>query len=315
MEADIRKIAIGCAIAAAGAGASVWNYRRYIPRPEKLGNQEYSYEIQKKRISAGEKTLYGELLLPKKKDSVSTADRGGQNKLSQADGGSREKFPLVICSHGFGSSYKLTKNMIGKALAMSGYAAFCFDFYGGSNKSRSGGTMMDMSIMTEKEELLAVVEAAKSFPDIDAERIYLLGESQGGMVSALAAAECADDIRALILYYPAFCIPDDAHAKFKDKDSIPEVTQAFSFKSKVSRRYYEDAWDLDVYSEIAKYHGPVLIMHGDRDDIVPMRYGEEAAKAYENAEFVKFPGEIHGFYGRGKRKAAEVSYRFLESNR
>ncbi len=291
------KIMIGAAAVAAGIGVSVWNYRRFIPRAAALGSRACKYTTEKKQIPFGEKSLYGELLMPQ-----TAGEARWQNN----------KVPLVICSHGFGSSYRLTKKMIGTSLAMSGYAAFCFDFYGGSEKSRSGGSMMNMSIMTEKEELLAIIEAAKKFPDIDTKRIYLLGESQGGMVSALAAAECSEDIHALILYYPAFCIPDDAHAKFTSVEAIPEVTQAFSFRFKISRKYYTDAWDLDVFREITKYHGPVLIMHGDHDDIVPMRYGEEAAKAYENAEFVRFPGEIHGFYAKGKRKAAEMSYQFLQ---
>ena len=39
-------------------------------------------------------------------------------------------------------------------------------------------------------------------------RIYLLGSSQGGLVSALLADECPEDFAGMVLFYPAFNIPE-----------------------------------------------------------------------------------------------------------
>ncbi len=272
---------------------SLWNYRRFMPKPIPLSEKKYKVITKELCIPVNGKTLYGELLLPE---------------------GVKGKLPTVICCHGFGSSYKLCKNLIGKALAMSGYAAYCFDFYGGSKKSRSGGTMLEMSILTEKEDLFAVIDYVKGLEMVDAKNLFLLGESQGGMVSAITAVDRREDLKAVVLYYPAFCIPDDAHKKFQRKEAIPEITEAFN-KMKISRKYYKDAWDLDVYSYIQAYEKPVFIIHGDNDKVVDVSYGRKAAKVYKNAVYTELPGETHGFTGKGKLEAAKQTYQFLEQVR
>lgn len=268
---------------------SVWNYRRYMPKPIPLGNKKYKVVTRQITIPVNGKNIYGELLLPE---------------------GVSGKLPTVICSHGYGSSYKLCKLTIGKGLAMSGYAAYCFDFYGGSKKSKSGGSMLEMSIMTEKEELLAVIDYIKKLDVVDAENLYLFGESQGGMVSGITAVDRAADLKAMVLYYPAFCIPDDAHKKFADKEAIPEQTEVLNLP--ISRKYYLDAWDMDVFSYIPAFEKPVFIIHGDADTVVDVSYGRRAAEVYKNAEYVELPGEIHGFMGKGKKEAAKLTYQFLE---
>lgn len=275
------------------AAFSLWNYRRFMPKPVPLGEKRYKVLAKELCIPINGKTLYGELLFPE---------------------GVKGKLPTVICCHGFGSSYKLCKTLVGKALAMSGYAAYCFDFYGGSKKSRSGGTMLEMSILTEKEELKAVIDFIKKQEMVDDKNLFLFGESQGGMVSAITAADRGEDLKAMVLYYPAFCIPDDAHKKFRSKEAIPETTEAFNHL-KVSGKYYEDAWDLDVYSYIPSYEKPVFIIHGDNDTVVDVAYGRKAAEVYKKAVYTELPGEIHGFMGKGKLEAAKWTYQFLESVR
>ena len=46
---------------------------------------------------------------------------------------------------------------------------------------------------------------------------------------------------------------------------------------------------------IAKYHGPVMIIQGSGDALVPMAYAEKAAELYENSELVVIPDDTHGF--------------------
>ncbi|MGN0999871.1 MAG: alpha/beta hydrolase family protein [Faecousia sp.] len=236
--------------------------------------------------------LYGELLTPK---------------------GKTGPLPTVICCHGFGSSYKLCKNTMGMCLAKSGYQVFCFDFYGGSKNSKSGGSMLEMSIFTEREDLDAVIDTICGLPEVDPEHLYLLGESQGGCVAGITAPYHAEQLKALILYYPAFCIPEDAQKKFASVDDIPEISK--TFKLDVGRIYNEKLLDYDIFSEIQNFHKPVLILHGDRDDVVDVSYGKRAAAVYPNAKLKIYPGEIHGFMGKGKLQAAKDSFDFLEENK
>ena len=44
---------------------------------------------------------------------------------------------------------------------------------------------------------------------------------------------------------------------------------------------------------IRRYTGPVLLVHGDQDEAVPVRYSVEAAAAYRNARLVVIPGDTH----------------------
>lgn len=66
-----------------------------------------------------------------------------------------------------------------------------------------------MSIIDEQMALESIIKHLKSQQDIDTTRIILVGESQGGLVSSLVAANKLNYIYKLILVYPALCIPDD----------------------------------------------------------------------------------------------------------
>lgn len=285
----VSAIAISAAAAAVFAAASVYNYRRFMPRPRSFGPVSFPVETRKLPIRAGEHTLYGELLRPKGKDGP---------------------LPTVICCHGFGSSYKLCKKAMGMCLAKSGYQVYCFDFYGGSRHSRSGGTMLEMSIFTEREDLRAVIDHLYTLPEVDKAQLYLLGESQGGCVAGLTAPGREAQLKAMVLYYPAFCIPEDAQKKFARVEDIPPVSKTFNLE--VGRIYYEKLLDFDIFEEIRHFSRPVLILHGDADTVVDISYGQRAAQAYPNATFKCYPGEVHGFTGKGKLQAAKDSYQFLQ---
>ena len=294
MKADKGKnmkiaIIIICIIAILAA-VSLWNYRRFMPALKSYAPPKYKIKKNVITIEANGRKIYGEVLLPEGKEGP---------------------LPTVICSHGYGSSYKLCETMAGKPLAAQGYAAVCCDFCGGSKKTKSDLTMMDMSIMTEKEDLLAIIDYVKVQDFCDPETLFLLGESQGGCVSAITAPERIDDLKAMVLYYPALCIPDMAHERFASKEEITDVCEAFNLN--ISRKYYEDVWDLDIYSKIAEFNKPVLIMHGDNDQMVPYEYGVRAGEAYPDAKFVTFEGEVHGWTGKGKIRAFQESLSFFDA--
>ena len=50
-----------------------------------------------------------------------------------------------------------------------------------------------------------------------------------------------------------------------------------------------------IRDSISRFERPVLIMHGDRDEVVPLSYSESAAEEYEEEKLEVFAGEIHGF--------------------
>lgn len=140
--------------------------------------------------------------------------------------------------------------------------------------------------------------------------VVLVGASQGGMVSALVAAAEPQEVGALVLFYPAFCIVDDTHESFASEDEIPETYSLMGWMT-VGRNYSTDVWDLDVFGEIGKYAGPVLIVHGDADRIVDISYSERAAGVYRNAELDVIEGAGHGFWGGALQESVDDMLAFL----
>ncbi len=171
-----------------------------------------------------------------------------------------------------------------------------------------------MSVLTEVEDLKSVIGYVKQRDDIDPGRISLMGCSQGGLVCALTAAELNTQIERLILFCPALCIPDHVRrgkalfARF-DPDKVPPVISRFPMR--LGDVYVKDIIGMNVYEEIRGYEGPVLIVHGTKDRIVPVSCSRRAKEVYKHCEYVEIEGAGHMFRGEHDRKAMEALERFM----
>ncbi len=198
-----------------------------------------------------------------------------------------DNLPIAIVCHGFMAWQDSVKHYA-SLLAELGYASYCFDFNGGSAmKSKSEGQTMDMSVLTEVKDLEAVIEHLRTLPYVNANEIFLMGCSQGGFVSALVAAKNKYPIQKLCLFYPAFCIPDDARAgkmmaaKF-DPANVPEKLNCGPMK--LGKQYVTDVINIDPFQEIKSYNGQVCIVHGTADKIVSIDYAKRAKEAYKSTK-------------------------------
>lgn len=118
------------------------------------------------------------------------------------------KHPAIIISHGYNGTNKTFERECIE-YAKLGYVSCGYDFCGGSINGKSIGKSTDMTISTEKSDLMTVLEYIISLDEVDADNVILIGESMGGMVTALTAEEIPEKVKGVILYYPALCIPDD----------------------------------------------------------------------------------------------------------
>ncbi len=87
--------------------------------------------------------------------------------------------PAVIVSHGFGSCTRDTKKYA-MVFVEAGYAAVCFDFCM-SGSGRSSGSSLGMSVLTEKADLLNVLDYVKTLDFVDPNRITLAGCSRAAL--------------------------------------------------------------------------------------------------------------------------------------
>jgi len=239
-------------------------------------------------VNKNEKFIYGKLYVPK---------------------AGIEPYPTVIISHGLSVTHSYVDSLA-KYLVKQGFATYIFDYRGGGYGSKSSGSSIEMSVLTEMGDLSDVVELLLQEKRIDKNRLFLAGQSQGGIVSALYAANNPEKIRGLVLEYPAFDIPDYGHSIYTNESNIPDRYRFASME--VGRPYFTDTWNLDVYSEISKYTGPVLIIHGTEDSLVPISYSKKAVEFYQDADLIIVPRAGHGFYGLEKRKISKDIREFLK---
>lgn len=231
------------------------------------------------------------------------------------------RLPAAIVCHGFMANQS-TVAQYTQALAGWGYAAYRFDFNGGSAMgSKSEGKTTDMPVLTEVADLEAVLDHVKALPYIDKDNILLMGCSQGGFVAALTAAKHSSEVAKLALFYPALCIPDDARAgsmmmaKF-DPANVPQQLRCGPMR--LGRRYVTDVLTMDPFAEIVPYTGPVLIVHGTQDSIVAPDYARRAYAAYQSRPQVApvtlrmIAGGGHGFGKKHDAEALRVLQQFVQ---
>ena len=217
-----------------------------------------------------------------------------------------EKYPIIIFSHGY-NGYKSDFEISAKYFAENGIGAICHTFCGGSTRDESGFGTTNMTLFTEKEDLIAIVDEVNKWKQT--EKIFLFGGSQGGMVSAMTAEELEDDIDGLILLFPAFCIPDNWNERFPKLEDIPDSEELWGMT--LGRIFFETIHGHSVKEMLGKYSKNVLIMHGIEDAVVSYEYAKWAESTYKNAKLEIFNNEGHGFSDNGNRRMEAMAMYFV----
>ena len=201
------------------------------------------------------------------------------------------RVPLVIFSHGLGANVEHEEE-VQKTLAKAGIAVFSLEFAGGSSSSSpmSEGLTTEMSVLTEVQNLKDAIRIASGMEYADPQKIYLMGSSQGGLVTALTAEELTN-IQGLFLFYPAFSLPDDIRSSFPKLDEVPETFNLLG--TKIGKKYIADIYDMDAYANLDKLGIPVHIYHGKDDNIVPLTASKKALKTLPNARLTTLEDTGH----------------------
>ena len=217
-----------------------------------------------------------------------------------------QKCPLVVVIHGFTGHIEEDHIIaVSKGINAVGFATLRADMYG---HGHSDGAFRKHTLFKWMTNALTVIDYARGLDFVT--DIYLCGHSQGGLLVMLAAAMKHDVIKGLIPLSPACMIPEIARSgellgeRF-DPDRIPEVLHGWG-DLELDGNYARVAQTIHVEEAIDRYAGPVLLIHGDADEAVPVEYGMRAAERYANARLVLIPGDDH-CYNRGlERVVAEV---------
>ena len=207
---------------------------------------------------------------------------------------SPDRCPLIIQLHGFTSAKDRPHNIqAAAAMRESGFATLRFDLYG---HGESGGEFRKHTLWKWISNTMAVIDHARK---IGYSEIYLSGHSQGGLVAALVAGMESDRISGLILRAPAFMIPQCARdgnllGQRIDPDHIPDSVPVIKGLT-LDGNYIRVAQTIRVEDAADRFRNPVLILHGDQDDTVPLTDSQRMAHLYRNCKLIVIAGESHHF--------------------
>ena len=212
---------------------------------------------------------------------------------------------LAIVIHGFtGHMEEPHIVAVSDAFNALGLATLRVDMYG---HGHSDGAFHDHTLFKWMTNALTAIDYARKLDC--AEEIYLCGHSQGGLLVMLAAAMARDVVKGVIPLSPAAMIPEGSRRgellgmRFDPDHLPPELDNG---KVKLGTNYVRAAQMIDVEAAIDHYDGPVLIVHGDADEAVPVQVGIDAANRYKNAELVLIPGDTHCYDHHLDRVVAAV---------
>lgn len=187
-----------------------------------------------------------------------------------------------------------------------GISSIRFDFRGHGNSS---GISSDFSIVGQIIDALTVINYIKN-NSLNANRIHLVGLSFGAPPSIYLSMKYPDLIKSLTLVAPVlsykrtFIKPETEWAKslFSEKN-VNEL-------EKTGRLYFNESFfiGLNLYIEmnlvnpemfLQKIIQPTLVMHGDRDSMVPYDATYQICKGISNLNLVTLFGADHGFMQEG----------------
>jgi len=155
-----------------------------------------------------------------------------------------------------------------------GVAVMAFDYRG---YGRSAGTPDESGILQDARAARAWLASRLQIAESD---VVLMGRSLGGGVMVDLAAD--DGARGLILESTFTSLPEAAAA------TAPWLPVKLLMQNR-----------LDSLSRIARYHGPLLLSHGDADRVIPFEQGQRLFAAAPDGpgcrpkRFITIPGGDH----------------------
>lgn len=209
----------------------------------------------------------------------------------------------VVFGHCFTCSrHTSILRQIASDLGRKGVAALRFDFSG------NGQSQGEFSESTYSKQISEMELAADILADQGVTWIGLAGHSLGAVVAVLTAsrdrrfgAVCAIAGRLFGLRPRHFLSP----IQLEELDKSGRVHfESRGRALRLDRGFFSDADAYDLPGTVASLDLPMLVVHGDRDEVVPV---EEAIKAHDvnpsGVELVVVPGGDHMFSDVDGRRA------------
>ena len=196
--------------------------------------------------------------------------------------------PLVVMHYSGPSSQRVLnrwRKRFEYALVEQGYAVLIVDTRGSDSKGRAWRNETYMSLgQKEAEDLIAAANEIAQRPDIDGERMAIMGWSYGGYETLFTMSQKNHPFKAAVAIAPV--------TDWKLYDSA--YTERYMRRPQVNPRGYEEASLLNKAKDMT---GNVLIIHGTADDNVhvqhTMQYIHALVEADKQFEMQLYPDDNH----------------------
>ena len=209
-------------------------------------------------------------------------------------------YPTIIMCHGTDATHAIyEKGQWPMKLAEQGYISYVFDFCGGSQNSLSDLDVLELSGETMQADISAILDQIKALPYVNTDKIFLMGQSRGGIMAAMAAGRRPDEYAGLILLDPGMGVIDRLIASYPDLsavegDTIEDNGHVFG------KCFLTDVYDWDVAGTCSQYKGNVLLIHGIADKTVEYQQSVKALTEYyaeSESQLVLVSGKqsVHAF--------------------
>ncbi len=175
------------------------------------------------------------------------------------------KVPAVIFFHG-NSDYIETKLEYADFYTSRGFACLMVEYRG---YRRSTGDPSEATLAADADAFFDWLAAR---PEVDPTRIVVHGHSLGAAIAAGLATR--RPVRALVMV-----------SAFRN---LPALFGRYHLPGALARDRFDNE------RAVVAYGGPILLVHGEADEIVPVRQGRRLAElAGDNARFIAYPAVDH----------------------
>jgi len=191
-------------------------------------------------------------------------------------------------------------------LAAAGVLALRFDFSG------NGQSEGEFSASNYSKQIAEMQAAADVIAEKGARRIGLAGHSMGAVIAVLTAARTRT-VKAVCALAGRLSGLNATHFFSKKQLKELEDTGRVSFNSRgrslqLSTKFFADAGQYDLSKTVKSLQTPLMVIHGDADEIIPVQDAYLAKTLNpEYTELVVIPGADHMFSAEMHRSQASQS--------
>lgn len=184
----------------------------------------------------------------------------------------------VVLGHCFTCSrHTAVLRQLAGDLAAAGFIALRFDFSG------NGQSEGDFSQSNYSKQVAEMQTAADQVASRGAEWIGVAGHSLGGLISFLWASQ-SETARAVCAIGSRISSMQATHFLSPTQREILEKTGEVNFTSrgrflKITEAFFADANGFDLPGLLSSIDKPLMMIHGDRDEIIPVAEAHRAQEA------------------------------------